>query len=171
MEMTMDATRQRPIIFLGGSIAITVLPPEFEARLDIILSHEFDLVLGDAGGADLSIQRYLAERHAANVTIFCSGNRPRRNMGGWPVRSIATGARPGTRAFHTAKDQAMARIADYGLMAWNGRSPGTLGNVGALADRKRPCVVFIAPRARFVTVSDKPTLSRLVSESAGLAGR
>lgn len=70
---------------------------------------------------------------------------------------------PGSRAFFTAKDLAMAAEADYGLMIWDSRSTGTLSNVLELLNQKKYSVVFIRDKKQFIVVKSPDQLSELVS--------
>lgn len=150
-------------VFVAGSLSIKRLHPRFLECLDRIVGNGFEIVCGDADGADASIQQVLLDRKAAAVTIYCSGERPRNNLGDWPVRRIATGHEPGSRAFFTAKDLEMAKIADYGLMMWDSKSTGTLSNVIELLKRGRTSRVFVNKAQQLVTVAKVEDLTRLIA--------
>lgn len=156
-------------VFIAGSISIKRLDPAFVAKLDRIIAEGFHVVVGDADGADTSIQQALLDRKADNVTVYCSGDKPRNNVGNWPVETVHTKAEPGTRSFFTAKDLEMARRADYGLMMWDAKSTGTLTNVFELAERDRQTRVFVNKAKKFLTVrsaGDVTELLSLMSEGA-----
>lgn len=151
-------------VFLAGSMNIKRLHPLFMDRVANIVSSNLDVVVGDADGADTSIQTLLVEMNAASVTVYCSGLKPRNNIGNWPVQNVSSKAAAGTRAYFTAKDHEMAKVADYGLMLWDAKSTGTLSNVIELLKRNKKCVVFVNKNERFITVSDIDSLNELVSE-------
>ena len=46
---------------------------------------------------------------------------------------------------HTAKDREMTRIADSGLLMWDGESAGTLANVIDLAAQGKDAYLYVAP--------------------------
>jgi hypothetical protein len=150
------------IVFIAGSISIKRLHASFLERLDKIVASGFHVIVGDADGADSSIQQALLDRSASSVTVYCSGSRPRNNLGDWPVEQVETGAEPDTRAFFTAKDLEMAKRADYGLMMWDAKSTGTLSNVLELLKRGRSSKVFVNKEKQFLTVKDAETLAALV---------
>jgi hypothetical protein len=150
-------------VFIAGSMAIKRLHPLFTDRISNIVSSKLEVVVGDADGADTSIQKALLERNAAAVTVYCSGLQPRNNIGKWPVQNIFSEAEPGTRTFFTAKDLEMAKVADYGLMMWDAKSTGTLSNIIELLQGKKRCVVFVNKEKAFTTVSDIDGLNRLIS--------
>lgn len=150
-------------LFVAGSIAIKQLDPEVVTRIGTAVNKGMAIVVGDADGADTAIQQALLDVGATNVTVFCSGRTPRNNLGDWPVHQVFPDARPGSRAWFTAKDQAMAEAGDYGLMIWDARSTGTLTNVLELVARGRTSVVFVARDRKFMTVSDADGIDRLTA--------
>jgi hypothetical protein len=156
-------------VFIAGSIAIKRLHPLFEERLSNVVASKLEVVLGDADGADKAIQQALLRREAGAVTVYCSGTKPRNNLGNWPTKNVFPEGRSGTRAFYTAKDIEMARVADYGLMIWDMKSTGTLSNVIELIRRRKKCVVFINDTESFLTVSDTESLAQLISNMSNMA--
>lgn len=149
-------------VFIAGSMNIKNLDKKVKARIDRIVESEFDVVVGDADGADTSIQSYLVERGVKHATVFCSGSTPRNNVGTWQVQAVEARHAEGTRAFFTVKDIEMARVADYGLMIWDTKSTGTLSNVIELLKQKKKSVVFINKEKVFVTVGDVIQLEKLI---------
>lgn len=149
-------------VFIAGSISISRLHEMVRERIGNIVSADFDVVVGDADGADASIQACLHDYMARKVTVYCTGETPRNNIAGWPVHSVESKARAGTRAFFMAKDLEMARNSDYGLMIWDSKSTGTLSNVIELLREKKKCVVFVNKDKDFVTVGGKADLDRLL---------
>lgn len=156
-------------VFIAGSIAIKKLHPFFRDRLANIVQSQFDIVLGDADGADSSIQQALFDLHAEKVTVYCTGLKPRNNLGSWPVQNITSDAEPGTREFFTAKDVKMASAADYGLMVWDTKSTGTLSNVLELLRLGRKSVVFINKDKRFINVCSTKEIDDLISSMSETA--
>ncbi|MCG8292055.1 MULTISPECIES: hypothetical protein [Pseudomonas] len=153
-----------PRVFIAGSITIKRLPPQVEARLDNIRSSGLDVLVGDAGGVDHAVQRYFHQALYPAVTVYCSGDTPRHNDGGWPLTTVLPPANAKGRAFHTAKDLAMAADCDYGLMIWDCKSPGTLGNVLELLGRQKKSVVYLKPLEQFRTITSPGDLQWLVAQ-------
>lgn len=157
-----------PNVFVAGSITIKNLDEAFRARLATVTERGFRVLVGDASGADTSIQEELKQTGNQHVTVYCSGSEPRNNLGDWPVESVFTLAEPGSRAFFTAKDKKMAENADYGLMIWDKKSPGTLSNVIELLILGRASVVYLHKDRKFVEVKSVSDIDFLISEmSAG----
>lgn len=150
-------------VFIAGSLSIKRLHPLFLARVKAVVESGFAIVVGDADGADASIQRALLELGAEKVTVYCSGSNPRNNVGGWPVKSVYSTQAPGSRAFFIAKDIKMAKVANYGLMIWDAKSTGTLSNVIELLNQERGSRVFVNKNRKFITVSDANGLEQLAA--------
>ena len=151
-------------VFIAGSITIKHLDPKVKDRIDKIISaDDLSIVVGDADGADSSIQWHLFSAGMQRVTVFCSGNTPRNNVGDWPVHIVTTHYAEGSRAFFTAKDLLMAEIADVGLMIWDTKSTGTLSNVLELLARKKKSVVFVNKEKAFKNVGTVEQFEELVS--------
>ena len=165
-----------PNVFVAGSRGISRLPVEVKRRIDAMIDGEFQILVGDAAGADKAVQGYLADRAYENVVVHCMEKRCRNNVGHWPARQVA--APPGARGFdyYSMKDRVMADAAEYGLMLWDGKSKGTINNVVNLLRRHRPVVVYVAPTRSFDTVrtledlgevlakGDRKRVDRLVNE-------
>lgn len=149
-------------VFIAGSMNIKHLNEMVKERIANIVNSGFDVVVGDADGADASIQEHLWELGSSKTTVFCSGT-PRNNIGNWPVRVANTDYAPGSRAFYTAKDKLMAEAADFGLMVWDAKSTGTLSNVVELLTRRKKVVVFVNKEKLFRTVGSVEQLEALVN--------
>lgn len=150
-------------VFIAGSMNIKHLDPKVKERIENIVSQDFHVVVGDADGADTSIQAHLFNLGNSKTTVFCSGTYPRNNVGDWPVRSIETSHTEGTRAFFTAKDIRMADEADFGLMIWDTKSTGTLSNILELLARKKKSVVFVNKVKSFKNVGNINQLEELLT--------
>ena len=138
-------------VFVGGSRHVTRLPAKAKERLNNITGSGFPIVVGDAAGADKAVQRYLLDISYSHVTVFCSGDRPRNNLGLWETYKVA--APKHARGFHffAAKDREMAKKADFGLMIWDGKSAGTALNVLRLVRAGKKAVLLNVPQEQAVT--------------------
>lgn len=141
-----------PTIFIGGSRNVPHLPPTLCLRLDNIVAAGHGIVVGDADGADTAVQSHFRARGYDRLTVFSSGDIPRNNVGRWPTCRVAVPKGVRGFAFHAAKDREMAGIADFGLMIWDGASPGTILNVLRLVAGGRPCVLCDLARQETATV-------------------
>lgn len=68
-------------VFISGSLSITTLPETVVERLGIILDRQLSVLIGDARGVDRAVQRILCGRNSQSVTVYCSGDVPRNNVG------------------------------------------------------------------------------------------
>jgi len=150
-------------VFVGGSRQVTALEAEVCDRLDRIVDKALPVLVGDAAGADEAAQRYLRGRGFGNVTVFATDDRPRHNVGGWPVRVIRPGRTHGDLGLHASTDRAMAAEATVGLMLWDGRSRGTLMNVVRLVAQDKPTVIYVQPGRNFVEVRRPRDLPALLA--------
>ncbi len=163
-------------VFIAGSRQISRLPPDVKRRIDTMVEKDFQILVGDANGADKAVQRYLADKEYANVLVHCMARHCRNNLGSWPTVEVS--APPGTRGFefYSVKDRAMSDAAEYGLMLWDGKSKGTVNNVVNLSKHGKPVVVYVVPTKQFLTVKtlddlravlaqgDSDSVERVVSE-------
>jgi hypothetical protein len=140
------------MIFIGGSRDIVELPPPAIERIGAIVSAEHGVLIGDAPGADAEAQGLLAGYRYDHVGVFHSGRKPRNNLGDWAAYHIPPPDDVQGFAAHATKDREMARRADFGLMIWDGASPGTALNVLRLAIIGSPCVVYDVARGTAGTV-------------------
>lgn len=140
------------IVFVAGSRQISRLPAEVRSRLDTMIEKGFQILVGDANGADKAVQSYLAGKEYPNVLVHCMEGHCRNNVGHWPTREVS--APRGARGFdfYSVKDRIMADAAQYGLMLWDGKSKGTINNVVNLSRDGKPVVVYVAPKKQFITV-------------------
>ena len=156
-------------VFISGSIKIRHLEKEVIERLKKIVASNFCVIIGDAGGVDSSVQAFLKEQGADSVIVYCSGAKPRNNLGPWGTKNVTATAKPGTREFFTAKDKSMAEDCDYGFMVWDAASTGTLSNALELLRRKKPALVFVNKTKQFLTIKsarDFESLLALMSDAA-----
>lgn len=138
------------MIFIGGSQSIFELPPSVVASIGNIVAAEHGVIVGDAPGADAETQGLLAGYGYEHVGVFHAGTTPRNNLGDWAAYQIET---PEEGRPSSVADE-MARRADYGLMVWDGTSPGTALKVMRLALIGSPCVVHDMLRGTVGTVRD-----------------
>ncbi len=150
-------------VFISGSMKIKHLDDNVINRINNIVNSKYQVIVGDADGVDSSIQKYLRTKESKFVVVYCTGDRPRNNIGHWLVEKIYTNVRPGTRAFYTAKDIKMAEDCDYGLMVWDTKSTGTLNNAIELLKRNKTSLVYINKLKEFLKIKEVSDLEKLIS--------
>lgn len=150
-------------VFISGSMKIHNLDPAILSRLDNIIASKYQIIVGDADGVDSSIQSYLYAHAVQDVVVYCTGRRPRNNIGRWKVESITTEEKPGTRAYFTAKDLKMAEDCDYGLMIWDAKSTGTLSNALELLKCNKLALVYVNKERKFVKLKNVQDIFELLT--------
>lgn len=159
--MTESANKR---VFIAGSRSLSRLNVEVRRRIDNIVEKGFTILVGDANGVDKAVQKHLDARRYENVLVYCMENHCRNNIGSWPQKRIPKGEGQRGFAYYSAKDRAMAREADYGLMLWDGRSRGTLTNIVDLARAGKAVVVYVSPQKQFHTVKGEQQLSHVLRD-------
>ena len=145
-------------VFLSGSRTVSRLNENIRGRISNIVNQEFDIVVGDANGADKAMQVYLREIGYRNVKVYCSGEKCRNNMGEWPVEMIDVDSNLKGRDFYTVKDRKMAEDADYGLVLWDGKSAGSISNVIEMLRQDKTALMYVSSLKAFEAISDAETL-------------
>jgi len=160
-------------VFLAGSRSLTHLDEMVKERLDNVVEKGLAIVIGDANGADKAFQKYLANRNYRRVTIYCSGDTCRNNLGDWSTQNVLglplvaahsgpAAAKAVGRAFFAYKDRKMAEDADYGLLLWDGKSAGTMPNVIEMLRRRKKTLVYVAATRDFIAVNGITDAFRLL---------
>ena len=126
------------MIFLGGSRDIFELPAPVIERIGAIVAAEHGVLIGDAPGADAEMQSLLAGYNYEHVGVFHAEAEPRNNLGDWAAYPVPPPEGARGLAVHAEKDREMARRADFGLMVWDGASPGTCLNVLPTNGKRTP---------------------------------
>jgi len=148
-------------VFIGGSRAVSRLNSIIRAQLDNLIRLQCAILIGDANGADKSVQEYFANRGYPHVVVYCM-ERCRNNLANWPAKHVtAPGSRTGF-AYYAAKDLAMAQDAKCGVMLWDGKSKGTLNNVQQLLSQGKKALVYFAPEKAFHKLTTAQDLDELL---------
>lgn len=153
-------------VFLSGSRAISRLNNPIRERLENITTQSFDIIIGDANGADKALQSFLSEQSYPNVTVYCSGLQCRNNIGSWETHNVEVPSNIRGREFYTMKDRVMAECADYGFVLWDGKSPGSIQNVITLLKRGKKALVYFSPDQEFLLIGNVDNLKSLVTKTS-----
>jgi len=137
------------VVFLSGSRHIGRLTADVRQRLNNIVENGLSIVVGDANGADRAMQAHLAELRYKDVTVYFVGEAPRNNVGAWSTQRIEGDPKLSGRDFYAQKDKHMSKLCDFGLVLWNGKSPGSVQNMLWLAEEGKKSVVYFAPERHF----------------------
>jgi hypothetical protein len=150
-------------VFFGGSRSITKLNSEIKKRIDNVIASGFTVLVGDANGADKALQKYLADKKYNNVTVYCSGDSCRNNLGRWREEHVPSSRAKKDFEHYAIKDARMGQEAEYGLFLWDGKSRGTLNNVFTLTAHDKKVVLYFSPSKNFVHVRKVEDLKGLLA--------
>lgn len=151
-------------VFIGGSRSLTRLNDTIRTRADNIIRQQFTVILGDANGADKSMQSYFAAKGYSHVIVYCMDDRCRNNIGNWPTQRIFADRSRKDFAYYATKDEEMARTASYGFMLWDGRSKGTLNNILNLLRLQKKVLVYFSPDQSYSTLKSVKELGVLLGK-------
>lgn len=142
-----DKSTYRKTIFLGGSQTVNELTVEIGNKLVDYMNIGHKLVIGDCKGADLEMQKFIAENEYKNVVVYYSGDRARVNIGGWEEKKIDANKFDKGYDLYKRKDEQMALDADEGFMVLKGETRGTMANIERLVAIKKDCFVAFPERS------------------------
>ena len=125
----------------------------------------FQILVGDANGADKAVQGYLADKSYASVLVLCMEDHCRNNVGNWPTREVAAPRGAKSFDYYSLKDREMAKAAEYGLMLWDGKSKGTVNTSSTCHAITSPSLSTSRRRRNFAR-SNPLTISKIFSQKA-----
>lgn len=158
-----NAEEQMTTVFFSGSRKITRLNDVIGEQIQNVIDLGSAVIIGDANGADKAMQTFLAERCYTNVSVYYAGDTCRNNVGSWAVEQVSVSPKLKGRALYTEKDKAMAAMADYGLVLWDGKSAGSITNVCELLTREKEASVYLSLRKAFFSVKTAEDIKTLLS--------
>ena len=136
-------------IFVGGGKTIGHLPDKVVSMLDNFMESGDHIIVGDAHGCDLAFQTYLHSKGYPHVTVYCSGEKCRINVGGWIEKHISVPEGMEGYEFYREKDYAMINDCDCALLVYERRSLATRSNIYNLKALGKPVVAFNVERDSF----------------------
>ena len=128
-------------IFISGSKSINSISAEIKNYIMALAKDGNEFIIGDCFGVDLAVQKFLFEKNVNAVTVYCSGETPRYNVGNWKVKAFGVKDLKGYD-FYRVKDVQMALDADFGLFVWDGKSRGTKNNIEEMKKLGKPFIIF-----------------------------
>lgn len=153
-------------VFVGGSRNVSRLPAEVKERLNSLVENGHRVIVGDANGADKAVQKFLREARYDKVTVFCSGDRARNNVGGWRTYNVTPPNNAKGFQFYAAKDREMAREADLGLMIWDSKSAGTVLNILRLVRAGKIAVLINVPEKKTTNFKSMNQWNEFLAQSS-----
>ena len=141
-----DKSKYKKTIFLGGSKTANELSVEMKNQLVDYMNCGYDFLIGDCMGADLAMQKFLAENGYKNVTVYYSGERVRVNLGGWDEKRIFANRYDKGYDLFKRKDEQMTADCDEAFMILCGETRGTMANIERMCNANKLCVVAIVEK-------------------------
>jgi len=130
-------------IFISGSISIDKLDNVITSEIEKIILNNYTVLIGDANGVDLEVQKLLSKSSYENVIIYFTGNRCRNNISSWPEIYVENKDNLVGRDMYSLKDIKMAEDADLGLIIWDGESIGTKNNILRMKKLNKKIKVYL----------------------------
>ena len=135
-------------VFVGGGKTIGRLPDKVASMLDSFMERGEHIIVGDAHGCDLAFQTYLHSKGYPHVTVYCSGETCRFNVGGWTENIDVPEGEEGYE-FYKVKDHAMINACDSAMLVWNRKSFATRMYIYHLKELGKPVFAFNEERDCF----------------------
>ena len=117
-------------VFLGGSKTVGTLSDKAVAWLDYFVESNEHFIIGDCPGADLALQNYLHSRGYKNVTVYCTADECRFNIGEW--EDVRVALKP---------EEDMIAECNCAFLIWDGCSEETKNSIEKI--RKLGLPIFI----------------------------
>lgn len=149
-------------VFIGGSRKLFKLNVKVKERLDNIIKNRFIVLIGDANGIDKSVQQYLYEHQYKDVLVYCMEGKCRNNFGNWELINVYADKQAKGFKYYSTKDYEMAKIADYGLMVWDGKSRGTLNNILNLLKAEKKILVYFSQEKNIYYLTNFADLTQIL---------
>ena len=130
-------------IFISGSISIDKLDDVIISEIEKIILNNYIILIGDANGVDLEVQKILSKSNYENVVIYFTGNKCRNNISSWPEICVKNTDNLVDREMYSLKDVKMAEDTDIGLMIWDGESTGTKNNILRMKKQNKRIKVYL----------------------------
>ncbi len=134
-----DESTYRKTVFLGGTESVHDLPLSAKNALVDMMNCGYILLVGDRQGADLQLQKLLAEKEYKNVIVYYGGERPRLNLGAWRTKSA-----PSNKHDTGVKKQAhMLLDCDRAFLLVRGVGDAVTEAIRSLLSMKKACEVVL----------------------------
>jgi hypothetical protein len=130
-------------IFISGSMGINKLDDIVIKKLHSIINNKYIVLIGDAYGADVTVQKYFFDNQYSDLIVYYTGEKIRNNFGNWKTKQVTNSDNLKGRDFYTLKDIEMAKDADFGFMIWDGTSKGTKSNIKNMLERNKKFYVYV----------------------------
>ena len=146
---SIDENAYRKTIFVGGSKMVESLSLNAKNELIDRMNCGYKIIVGDAIGADLQIQKLLLENGYENVIVYYSGEQARINLGAWQTKYISANKYDTDEELQKCKGLQMAFDCDEGFMLVRGISADVITNLRRLIELKKSCFVVLYDERKY----------------------
>lgn len=139
-------------VFISGSISIKQLPTEIVDSVNKIEQQSLEILVGDAKGVDILIQKKLKEDHYNNVLVCSIYEEPRNLISpAFKTCQVKCGNTiKSEKQRQTYKDSYMTRNSDYSLVIWDAKSKGSYANIVRSLEYGQAIKIYLDTEARFL---------------------
>ncbi|WP_457641694.1 hypothetical protein [Persephonella sp.] len=132
-------------VFISGSISIQKLSVDVKNEINKYISKGYEILVGDAKGIDLLVQKFCKEKDYYNLTVYSIYKKPRSLVSkSFRVRHIKISTNiKSERKKQNKKDEAMTLDSDFSFVIWNGKSKGSYKNILRALKYKKPVKVYL----------------------------
>lgn len=143
-------------VFISGSISIKLLPNKVIESLNRIIANDITVLVGDADGVDLEVQKFFAYKKYTNVTVYSIYSQPRNlSSKSFKTKTIEVQSDiKSERVRQSYKDEAMSDDCDYGLIIWDEKSNGSYENIKRLIDLNKSTKIYSSKKEDFLSQSE-----------------
>lgn len=151
-------------VFIGGTREVKELPLKVRVKINSIITKGYNIVIGDAYGADSLVQNFLHHRKYDKVKVYATNGKVRNNIGNWSVKNILAPRNVERYKYYTYKDIEMSKVADLALMIWDGKSRGTLNNIINMSKNAKDTAVYFTPTDDIILIQSLNDLEVLLNK-------
>lgn len=139
-------------VFISGSISIQELPDNVEKEINKYISKGYEVLVGDAKGVDILVQKFCNEKNYYNLTVYSTYKKPRFLASrSFRVKYIKVDFNiKSERKKQTKKDEAMTLDSDFSFVIWNGKSQGSYENILRALKYKKHVKVYLTDENIFL---------------------
>lgn len=138
-------------VFISGSISIKILPNCIKDSIRKIKDKNIEILVGDADGIDMIIQKYCKMIDYYSVTVYSIYSSPRFKINEFGSKFIKIkNDSKKERERQKEKDEAMTMDSDYSLVIWDGMSKGSYSNILRAIEYGKKIKVYLSSEDDFL---------------------
>ncbi len=144
------------------------IPNVVKESLDLLISNNDEVLIGDSSGIDSYVQYYLYKAGYTNVCVYTSGNVMKSNVGKWPEKRIS-GNGDNKNAQHLEKIFHMSEETELGLAIWDGGDIETFICILCLAVLRKRCRLYLINENKWQEIASVEDLERFAGNEGKIS--